>query len=86
MDGGSTDRTLDILKGYGDRLHYFSEPDKGPSDAVHKGFERARGEIFAWLGADDIYLSWRGSTGVEALMARPEVDVIYGEGYWIDET
>ena len=86
MDGGSTDRTLEILKSYGDRLKYFSEPDKGPSDAVHKGFQRAHGDIFAWLGADDLYLPGAVRTGAEALIARPEIDVIYGEGYWIDET
>ena len=85
VDGGSTDGTLEILKGYGDRLQYFSEPDKGPSDAVHKGFQRARGEILAWLGADDIYLPGAIRAGVEALMARPEIDVVYGEGNWIDE-
>jgi glycosyltransferase involved in cell wall biosynthesis len=85
IDGGSTDGTLEILKSYGDRLQYASEPDKGPSDAVHKGFQRARGDIFAWLGADDIYLPGAVRAGVEALLARPEVDVVYGEGYWIDE-
>jgi glycosyltransferase involved in cell wall biosynthesis len=85
MDGGSTDRTLEILKSYGNRLKYFSEPDKGPSDAVHKGFQRAHGDIFAWLGADDLYLPGAVRTGVEALMARPEIDVVYGEGNWIDE-
>jgi glycosyltransferase involved in cell wall biosynthesis len=85
MDGGSTDRTLQILEGYGDRLQHFSEPDKGPSDAVHKGFQHAHGEIFAWLGADDVYLPGAVRTGVEALMARPEIDVVYGEGNWIDE-
>ncbi len=85
MDGGSTDSTLEILKSYGDRLLYFSEPDKGPSDAVHKGFQHAHGDIFAWLGADDLYLPGAVRTGVEALMARPEIDVIYGEGNWIDE-
>jgi glycosyltransferase involved in cell wall biosynthesis len=85
VDGGSTDGTLEILKGYGDRLQYLSEPDKGPSDAVHKGFQRAHGEVFAWMGADDIYLPGAVRAGVEALMARPEIDVIYGEGNWIDE-
>src|SRR5689334_8134393 len=84
IDGGSTDGTLKTLASYGDRLRYFSEPDKGPSDAVHKGFQHARGEIFAWIGADDIYLPGAVRTGVEALMVRPEIDVIYGEGNWID--
>ena len=85
MDGASTDGTLEILARYGDRVQHFSEPDKGPSDAVHKGFQHAHGEIFAWLGADDIYLPGAIRTGVEALMARPQIDVIYGEGNWIDE-
>jgi len=85
VDGGSTDRTLEILKSYGDRFQHVSEPDKGPSDAVHKGFQRARGDIFAWLGADDIYLPGAVRAGAEAVMARPEIDVIYGEGHWIDE-
>jgi glycosyltransferase involved in cell wall biosynthesis len=85
MDGGSTDGTQEILESYGDRLQHFSEPDKGPSDAVHKGFQHAHGDIFAWLGADDIYLPGAVRVGVEALMARPEIDVVYGEGYWIDE-
>lgn len=85
MDGGSTDGTLEVLNGYGDRLQYFSEPDKGPSHAVYKGFQHARGEIFAWIGADDVYLPGAVRAGVEALKARPEIDVIYGEGNWIDE-
>jgi glycosyltransferase involved in cell wall biosynthesis len=85
MDGGSTDGTIEILKSYGGRLQYFSEPDKGPSDAVHKGLQRAHGDIFAWIGADDIYVPGAVRTGVEALMARPEIDVVYGEGNWIDE-
>jgi glycosyltransferase involved in cell wall biosynthesis len=85
MDGASTDGTHAILKGYGDRLQYFSEPDKGPSDACYKGFQHAHGEILAWMGADDIYLPGAVRTGVEALLARPEIEVVYGEGYWIDE-
>jgi len=84
-DGGSTDGTVDVLKGYGGRLQYFVEPDKGPSDAVHKGFRHATGEIFAWLGADDVYLPGAVRTAVDALMADPSIDVVYGEGHWIDE-
>lgn len=85
MDGGSTDGTLETLQSYGNRIQHFSEPDKGPSDAVHKGFQHARGDIFAWIGADDIYLPGAVRTGVEALMARPQIDVVYGEANWIDE-
>src|SRR5690242_12919546 len=51
MDGGSTDGSLAILERYKDRLVYLSEPDRGASDAIFKGFRRAGGEILAWLNA-----------------------------------
>ncbi|HLK21927.1 MAG TPA: glycosyltransferase family 2 protein [Bryobacteraceae bacterium] len=85
VDGGSTDASLEILERYGSRLRYFSEPDRGPSDAAAKGFNQARGEIFAWLNADDTYLPGAVSKGVEYLVAHPEADIVYGEGWWIDE-
>ena len=32
------------------------EPDEGQSDALNKGFEKAKGEWFFWLNADDVLL------------------------------
>jgi glycosyltransferase involved in cell wall biosynthesis len=84
-DGGSTDGSLEILKRHQNRLRWFTGKDKGPSDAAHRGFLEARGEVFAWLNADDIYLPGAVRTGVEYLAAHPDIDVVYGEGYWIDE-
>lgn len=55
MDGGSTDGTLEILRGYGDRLRVVSEPDRGQSDAINKGLRLATGEVLAWLNSDDLY-------------------------------
>ena len=85
VDGGSTDQSLAILERYQGRLRYFSEPDNGPSDAAVKGFRQARGEIFAWLNADDSYLPGAVRTGVEYLQTHPETDVVYGEGWWTDD-
>ena len=84
-DGGSTDGAIDLLNRYRGRLRYFSEKDAGPSDALHRGFLQARGEIFGWLNADDLYLPGAVRTAVEFLALRPDIDVAYGEGYWIDE-
>lgn len=86
VDGGSTDGSLEILEQYSGRLRYSSEPDRGPSDAAAKGFRQARGEIFAWLNADDSLLPGAVRTAVDYLLAHPEIDVVYGEGWWINDS
>jgi len=85
VDGGSTDETPRILAAYGDRICYFTGKDKGPSDAAYRGFLQARGEIFVWLNADDTFLPGAVRTAAAYLNAHTDVDVVYGEGWWIDE-
>lgn len=85
MDGGSTDDTLDILRSYGDRITWISEKDRGQSHAINKGFERARGEIVAWLNSDDVYEPGAIETAVAHFTAHPEAALVYGHGSIIDE-
>ena len=57
MDGGSTDQSVDIIRKYEDELTYWqSAPDGGHAEAVRTGFEKATGDIFAFLNSDDLYL------------------------------
>ncbi len=57
VDGGSTDGTVDIIRRHERHLAWWtSEPDGGQYEAVAKGFARGRGEVMAWLNADDVYL------------------------------
>ena len=83
VDGGSSDETIKILEGYRGRLRYSSGPDQGPSDAIHKGFSQASGDILAWLNADDTYEPGAVRRAVEYLSSHPDVDVVYGDGWWI---
>jgi len=85
VDGASTDGTIEILQGYGDRVTWVSEKDRGQSAALNKGFQKAKGEIVAWLNTDDRYAKGAIASAVEALQARPEAGMVYGEGELIDE-
>lgn len=54
MDGGSTDKTVNVLKKYEDFLTFWvSEKDNGQSDAINKGLAKCTGELFNWLNSDD---------------------------------
>jgi glycosyltransferase involved in cell wall biosynthesis len=56
IDGGSRDNTVELIKKYEKHLAYWvSEKDKGQSDAINKGLNRATGEIVNWLNSDDYY-------------------------------
>lgn len=54
IDGGSTDKTIKIVKSYPSVSKYISEPDKGIYDALNKGIQLASGEIVGFLHSDDM--------------------------------
>lgn len=85
VDGGSTDNTLDILKGYEDRFKWISEKDEGQADAINKGWIKARGSILAYLNSDDTYfLKNSVSIAVEYLRNNPDVGIVYGRSVFVD--
>ena len=87
VDGGSTDGSDEIIQRYSDRLAWWiSEPDQGQTDAINRGFARAKGEILAWLNSDDTYLSGAVSEAVAFLGSHPEIGMVYGDANLIDET
>lgn len=84
-DGGSTDDSLAILQSYGDRLTWVSEPDRGQSHALNKGFARARGAIHAYVNSDDVLLPGAIATVVDYFQRHPDWDLVYGKAHYIDE-
>lgn len=85
VDGGSTDETPSILAEYGHSLRWVSEEDLGQSAAINRGFREARGEILTWLNSDDVYEPGTLEAVARAFAENPEVGMIYGRGFRIDE-
>ena len=86
IDGGSDDGSVDIIKAYQDKLAgWISEPDKGQTDAINKGFALATGEIIAWLNSDDTYHPRAIEQAVAFLNDYPDVGLVYGDANYIDK-
>lgn len=85
IDGGSTDNSVEIIKKYSSWLTYWiSEPDQGQSHAINKGFEKATGEIYAWLNSDDKYLLGAFKSVSEWAVANPGTGAFAGSAQRID--
>ena len=54
FDNCSSDSTAEVLGNY-PHVRSVSEPDRGQSEAVNKGFLAAKGEIICWLNSDAAY-------------------------------
>lgn len=83
FDAGSTDGTIDILREY-PHIELTVEPDKGMSDAINKGFRKARGEWIMWLNTDDRLLPGALKSVADFAAKHPEADVIHGAWNFID--
>lgn len=86
IDGVSTDESVQIIKKYEKYLTYWiSEPDKGQSDAINKGFKRATGEWLCWVNSDDVLFPYTLNKLLEEIKKNPKVDIITGNVVYIDE-
>jgi len=85
IDGGSTDKTLNILKKYEDMIDYIiSEPDKGMYDALNKGFLLASGELINFCNSDDMLYSNNTIQKIIDIYIQEDFDFSYGIAEFID--
>jgi glycosyltransferase involved in cell wall biosynthesis len=89
IDGASTDGTVELLTRYQamypGRIRFISEPDESTEEAINKGFAMAKGEIFGWLGSDDIFEPGALKTVAEFFTANPDAYFVFGDCNYIDE-
>jgi len=74
INDGSTDRSAEIARGYGDpRIQVHDFPNRGQPVSRNHAASIARGRFFAICDADDVWRPQKLETQVTALRAAPDV-------------
>lgn len=66
-------------------VRWYREEDSGQSDALNKGFAKARGEWLFWLNADDVLLPGALKKVLDRINRIETVDWIAGDTVYLDE-
>lgn len=86
MDGGSNDGSISVIKKYSNHLYYWqSKSDKGQADAIKQGFDRATGEIFAWLNSDDLMCKDALFEVAKVFSKDKSIGLLYGDAFLINQ-
>jgi glycosyltransferase involved in cell wall biosynthesis len=79
VDDGSSDESLGIIRGYGDRIRYENGPNRGGNWARNRLLELAKGEWLQYLDADDYLMPDKIARQFAFLASgHADADVIYG--------
>lgn len=86
IDDGSTDASLEIIKGFGDKIRNETGENRGAPLARNRGIELAQGEYIKFLDADDILLpDCIEKQLAQAAQLSPERKaIVYGDAIWVD--
>jgi glycosyltransferase involved in cell wall biosynthesis len=86
VDPGSSDGSRSIIERYADRIDkIIFDPDEGPADGLNKGFEKATGDIFGFINADDALLPGALKNVALKMIDNPKIDVVCGHIYKVDQ-
>lgn len=79
IDGGSNDKSLEIIKKYSDKIDYWiSENDDGIYDAFNKGMQLASGNFLGMVNSDDTLEKNALSILIKYINENPKIDFIFG--------
>lgn len=85
QDGQSTDGTLDLLRGYGDRIKLVSEPDSGSADAFMRALRRCTGTIVGSCLADEELVPGAIADAVRYFADHPDLGALTGDVLLADD-
>ena len=86
VDDGSTDDTQSVLSCLQDKISYVYQNNKGVVAARNLGIQRARGQLVAFLDADDTWDTRKLEHQVQAIQKYPEAGLVFADFHEFDES
>jgi glycosyltransferase involved in cell wall biosynthesis len=83
VDDGSTDGSAAIAARCPGPVRYLFQPNAGPPAARNTGLSLARGELIAFLDADDLWSEDRLEVQLGVLALHPGADLVAGRFQWV---
>jgi glycosyltransferase involved in cell wall biosynthesis len=89
QDPGSTDGSLKVINTYVKKypriFRLYKEKDSGQLDAINKGLNKSKGDILAYINADDVYEPGAFSAVGEYFTKNPKTLWLAGQGRVINK-
>ena len=87
IDDGSTDDTKDIIEKHleSEKISYYYQNNQKQASALNTGLKYAHGDWIAFLDSDNKWLSDRLELGINCILSNPDMGLIYGDIYTINE-
>jgi glycosyltransferase involved in cell wall biosynthesis len=77
VDDGSTDRTEEIARSYGNRIRHIKQQNQGIAGARNTAVREATGDWIAFLDHDDLMLPTKLEKQLAIIEANPDLVVVY---------
>jgi glycosyltransferase involved in cell wall biosynthesis len=84
VDDGSTDGTREIISEFGEKARYFYQENRGVSAARNSGISSSRGELIAFLDADDCWETDKLEKEYSIFEGNPKIGLVHTDVYhWL---
>ena len=79
VDDGSTDGSAEVAKSFGSAVQYCFQANSGTAAARNRAIELAKGDFFAFLDADDLWVEDKLTRQMAAFSNQLDLDAVYGQ-------